>query len=226
MRFSDIEKHLSVPRLNRYLIAASGDKRKAIKAYKLNLELAQSFHPLLGILEVVLRNHINQQLSNYFHDNNWIINEKSGFMSSRSLRGTNFFLKGGITKAEKRLRKNRVTITSGKIIAEQTFGFWTALFEVHHYRLIGGRPIKAFKHLPTQTGRKAVFKELEKIREFRNRINHNEPICFNVNSLDFTTAEEISIAIRKILSWIDPQILDLYNSLDKTVKVIAKCKSI
>ena len=93
MKFSELEKHLSAPRLNRYLTATLGNKRNAVRAYKLNLELAQSFHPLLGVLEVFLRNHINYELSAYFHDDDWIIKQKLGFMSDPSLNGTNFFLK-------------------------------------------------------------------------------------------------------------------------------------
>jgi hypothetical protein len=38
-------------------------------------------------------------------------------------------------------------VTSGKIIAEQTLGFWTDLFEVHHYRLLKGKPIQIFNLL-------------------------------------------------------------------------------
>ena len=222
MKFSELENHISAPRLSRYLTATAGNKRQAIKAYKLNLKLAQSFHPLLGLLEVILRNHINQQLSAYFHDNDWIINQKRGFMSDRSLRGTNLFLRKSVEKAEQRLARNSVAVTSGKIIAEQTFGFWTSLFETHHYRLIGGRSIRVFAHLPPGVGRKRIFKDLEKVREFRNRINHNEPICFDFNTLNFDKAEEVRVVIGELLTWIDPQIPGFYKSLDNTLKVISK----
>jgi len=35
----------------------------------------------------------------------------------------------------------RVSVSSGKIIADQTFGFWIAFFSRPHYRLLSGRPI-------------------------------------------------------------------------------------
>ena len=147
-------------------------------------------------------------------------------MSDRSLRGTNFFLRKSVEKAERRLTINSVAVTSGKIIAEQTLGFWTSLFETHHYRLIGGRSIKAFAHLPPGAGRKRIFKDLEKLREFRNRINHNEPICFDFNTLNFDKAEKVRVVIGELLTWIDPQIPGFYKSLDNTLKVISKGKLI
>ena len=79
MNFANLETHLSTPRLSRYLLATNGNKKKVIKAYKLNLELAQAFHPLLGFLEVVLRNNINNELSKFWSDSNWIINQKTIF---------------------------------------------------------------------------------------------------------------------------------------------------
>lgn len=65
-------------------------------------------------------------------------------------------------------------------------GFWTDLFEDHNYKLLQVKPIKIFTKLPRNYGRKEVNEELRKIRLFRNRINHNEPICFYENSIDFS----------------------------------------
>jgi hypothetical protein len=226
MKFAKLENHLSSPRLYRYLISASGNKRKTIAAYKLNLDLAQSFHPLLGFLEVVLRNNINNALSKFWNDSDWITNQKRGFMSSSTLQRTNFFLKREVEKAEQRLRTHQTSITSGKIIAEQSFGFWTALFETHHYRLIGGRPIKIFKNLPTGIGRKEVLEKLVKIRRFRNRINHNEPICFVGNTLNFDEAEKIKTSITQIQSWIDIELPTFLKTPRDIQKLIVKGRKI
>ena len=76
---------------------------------------------------------------------------------------TNDFLKSEIQKIEKRLRKNGTPITSGKVTAEQILGFWTDLFEVHHYKLLKGKPIKIFVSLSSGFGRKEVNDELEKV---------------------------------------------------------------
>ena len=139
---------------------------------------------------------------------------------------TNDFLKNEINKAEKRLQKTRTPISSGKIIAEQTLGFWTDLFEVHHYRLLRGKPIQIFHSLPAGHGRKEVNDELDKVRRFRNRINHNEPICFSGNNIDFTEAIGVHDSITNLLTWIDPEIIKLIADIDQVKRTIDKAKSI
>nr|GFC70032.1 hypothetical protein [Tanacetum cinerariifolium] len=200
-----------------------------MKLYKANLRLSQAFHPLLGIIEVVLRNQLNNVLSAHFTDPQWIINQKAHFMSHPSLTytykktgqvRTNKFLKGEVERAEKRLRKAGATITSGRIIAEQTFGFWTDLFEVHHYRLLRGKPIQAFSFLPPGYGRREVLDELHSIRRFRNRINHNEPICFSQSTIDLSYAQDVHQSITNILSWIEPQAAKFTADLDKVNRAI------
>jgi hypothetical protein len=107
--------------------------------YKQNLLVTQSIHPVIGVFEVVLRNSIYNALSNYFQDENWIVNQKEGFMSDKALvfrnnpskiSKRNDFLKREVLKAEQKLKmkysKNpSMSINAGNIIAEQSFGFWT-----------------------------------------------------------------------------------------------------
>ena len=80
-------------------------------------------------------------------------------------------------KAERTIRRKGGTISSGKVISEQSFGFWTSLFETHHYRLIGGVIIHCFPNKPNNVNRSVIAQKLNRIREFRNRVYHNEPIC-------------------------------------------------
>jgi hypothetical protein len=235
MKLKDFKHYFSSARVNRYLIATGNSTEKTVKLYEANLKISQAFHPLLGILEVVLRNRLNDVLALYFTDPDWIINQKSGFMSDSSLRytykrtgvvKTNDFLKREILKAEKRLNKTQTPITSGKIIAEQTLGFWTDLFEVHNYRLLKGKPIQIFQTLPSGFGRKEVNDQLDKVRRFRNRINHNEPICFNGDLIDFNETVEVHHSIINLLTWIDPEIIKLLSDLDKVQKIVERAKKI
>lgn len=225
MKFTEIEKHLSKPRINRYL-RICGNKTKAIKLYKANIKLSQAFHPLLGVIEVALRNNINEALTAYFGDSDWIINQKTGFMASPTLRGTKFYLKTEVEKTERKLRQRGLAVSSGKIIAEQTFGFWTDLFEPHHFRLIGASPMNAFSNLPTASNRIAVSVKLRKIRKFRNRINHNEPIILYRHTIDFTVATEIHQSIKEVLNWLDPKLIGWVAELDKVPQTLAHCRKI
>lgn len=235
MNYKTYEKYFSVLRMNRYLVATSAVEIKAIQLYASNIQVSQSFHPLIGVLEVVIRNCINEILSAHFQDNDWIINQKNGFMNDPSLTFkhkktnkiiTNDFLFREVIKAEKNVLKKGFVVTSGKIIAEQTMGFWTDLFEVHNYKLLQGKPIKIFTKLPRNYGRKEVNEELRKIRLFRNRINHNEPICFYESSIDFSKTEEVYQSIINIISWINPELIEITKPLDTVTKQIFEAKKI
>ena len=235
MRFQKIRLYLSSQRIDRYLIATGHRKTRAIRLYKANLKIAQAFHPLLGILEVILRNRINTILSAHFTDPDWIINQKTGFMIAPSLthvdrrtgrRIINDFLKSSIEQSERRFRRLHIPITSDNIIADQPLGFWTDLFEVHHYSLLRGRPIHIFSQLPSGHGRSEVCNRLYKIRQFRNRINHNEPICFNGNVIDFTYVENVYNSIIDILTWIDPELINWIKNINSVPLKIANARTL
>ena len=85
MQFQKVRLYLSSSRIDRYLIATENSSTKSVKLYKANLKISQSFHPILGILEVTLRNRINTILAGHFVDPDWIINQKTGFMIDPSL---------------------------------------------------------------------------------------------------------------------------------------------
>jgi hypothetical protein len=235
VEFENFQTYFSSARVNRYLSATNNSKNRAISLYKANLMISQAFYPLIGILEVILRNRLNDILADYFTDSDWIINQKEGFMSDFTLsytykrtgaRKLNDFLKSEIIRVENRLQKSGVLITSGKIIAEQTFGFWTNFFEVHHYRLLKGRPIKIFKYLPPNYGRKKIIDDLNKVRKFRNRIYHNEPICFDGEKINFLNTRDVYKSLKNLLQWIDPTIITLLKELDKVLETIEMAESI
>lgn len=235
MRFGKASLYLSNQRIDRYLIATGNNKTKAIRLYKANLKIAQAFHPLLGILEVILRNRINTVLTTHFADPEWIINQKQGFMNAPSLtsinrrtrqRVTNDFLRSSVEKAEKRIRRLCIPVVSCMVIADQSLGFWTDLFELHHYRLLLGRPIQIFNYLPSGFGRNEVCRKLNNIRQFRNRINHNEPVCFIGNTIDFNYVEGIYNDCIEILKWIDPELINWIRNVDSIRIKIANAKTI
>jgi len=222
LRYEDIENLVSKPRLDRYLAACGNSKMSAKKLYAANLKISQAFYPVLNLFEVILRNKIQDRLSIYFTNPDWITAEKTGFMSDRTLRPSGFYLKNQVIKAERKLRQRRSTITTGKIIAEQPLGFWTALFEPHHYRLIGGSVIHCFPHKPTTVRRSAISIKLQNIRDFRNRVYHNEPICFRGNNIDFSTAESVRDDIRELLTWINVNAklyVDDFDAIDSKISV-------
>ena len=223
MEYRKLEYYLSQPRLDRFLIATGNSKSKAQKLYRINLRVAQSFYPVLNLFEIFFRNIVNYQVSSHFTNPNWIIREKNGFMSDPSLNSSHFFLKNSVAKAERAIRRKGGTVTPGKIIAEQSFGFWTSLFDTHHYRLIGGVVIHCFPRKPAHVNRNTLNQKLNRIREFRNRIYHNEPVCFIGNTIGFTDATNIKQEIYELLEWIDADLteyVDYFNGIDNKINMM------
>lgn len=236
MNFQKFESLISKPRISRYLAAASNDQQKAQELYLANLKVAQAFHPLLGLIEIILRNRIDVVFTSYFNNSNWIQSEVNGFMSHVSLtkydRNTRAqvpdqWLKQEVIKAQRKIRSSNSLVTVGKVIAEQHFGFWTELFETKYYRLLQGKPIQIFNGLPANYGRSEVARDLNSVRKFRNRINHNEHICLNdQNNLDFITAKDVYTTIKNILKWIDPDLMDMVSGIDEVISSITKAEEV
>ncbi len=222
MQYQKLEQYISKPRLDRFLISCSNSQERAEKLYSANLKVSQAFYPILNLLETFLRNSINNNLSNYFNDSNWIITQKTGFMNDSSL-ATQYWLKKQVEKAE---RNTRGTITPGKIIAEQTFGFWTALFEPHHYRLFGGHIIHCFPNKPAHINRNQIAGILKDIRKFRNRIYHNESICFDNITIDFSNAESIKQRVYDLFDWMDSDMRNFVAQNDSIDQAISEAYTI
>lgn len=203
MQYPKLEFYVSKPRLDRFLIACGNAHQRAQNLYQANLKVAESFYTVLNLFEVFLRNRINAELSSYFGNPDRILTEKNGFMADQSLAGTKFYLQKEVLSAERRLNVRRKPITSGLVIAEQSLGFWTSLFNTHHYRILSGSVIHCFPNKPNQIQRKQLNLILDDIRDFRNRVYHNEPVCFNGNAIDFAKAIQIRADIYNALNWMD-----------------------
>lgn len=219
-------KYLSRPRFNRYLHATGNINSRAKKLYLANIRLAQAFHPLLSQFEVILRNCINNILTSHFADSDWIINQKAGFMSHPSLVNSGYFLRSSIVKTESRLRRKAIPISSGKVISDQNFGFWVSLFLSHHYSLVSGQLIHIFPNKPAAESRASIYDKLDKIRNFRNRVNHSEPICFRGNTVDCTEVQYIFNSINDLLDWIDPDLKKFFNSIENVRNRISQINRI
>lgn len=237
MNYKKFSKTYSYSRTFRYYKAASKDKKKAKNMYYANCRLAQAFQPLISAFEVVLRNRLHYANANLFGDVQWMINQKSGFMSDPSLTHVNKktkksivndFLKKEVLRAEKKLRDEKYNITAGRIIAELNLGFWNSLYETHHFALLKGVPCTIFLSLPKGYGRKEVNDYILRIRKLRNRISHNEPLCFIGNKYDMEYAKDMYMRIVEFLSWIDPDIIIemRHENLDSVESAIKETEKI
>jgi hypothetical protein len=205
MKYITLENYASIQRMNRFH-AATGSKSGAMSLYRANLLVSQAFYPVLNLLETFLRNSLYACVEKHFSNPDWIITEKNGFMNYFSLEKSGYYLKNSVINAENKMLKKGTTVSAAKVLAEQSFGFWVSLFEPLHYKLIGGSVIHSFPCKPSHINRKAILLLLSKIRDFRNRIYHNEPVCFNGTSVDFSYAGQIRNDIIEMLGWMNLEI--------------------
>ena len=117
-----IERIISNERLQPYLTYHKDNQEKAIQHYKSNILVSEAFYPLLSILEIGLRNSIDYQLTIRFNDKNWFENHEFIKIASR-------FQIDRISDARSNILSEKKEITSGRIISELSFGFWTSLFD-------------------------------------------------------------------------------------------------
>ncbi len=163
MEYDKLEHFLSPPRMGRFLLAGKKSEERARQLYEANLKVAGSFYPILNLFEIFLRNAVYNRMSEHFKNPNWIIDEAAenkGFMSDLSLEKSKFFLRKSIKKTVQSLENKKIAVCTGKVIAEQSLGFWTSLFDSHHYKLIQGAVIHTFPYKPNCANRNHLREKL------------------------------------------------------------------
>lgn len=157
-----LEAALSTPRLSKYRDWLSGDNSRVVALYALNLAVSESLYTSQHILEITLRNAINDRMQR-LHGAGWITDPQII---------QNTFQQQKVIEA---IRKVRPPVENGSIVAELTFGFWTALFGRRNAQL-WGQQLKPIFGPSRPLQRKEVAKRLDRVRNLRNRIAHHEPI--------------------------------------------------
>lgn len=172
MKYNQYEEALSIPRLNKYRVACQNDTNKTLILYRYNIKLCQKFYGILGMLEIILRNAINEHYKTQFSDNDWLISQvANGFLSTSQSQNDIF------RERDKLIQMN--LYTHDKLVASLSFGIWTIMFSKNLYRQGGKTLLQIFPNKAHNLNQKQIYKDLDRIREFRNRIAHHEPICFN-----------------------------------------------
>ena len=210
MTEQQLKYYLSSPRFNVYLVKTNNDFDKAYQLYKVNIELSEAFYPILSVLEVSLRNAVNETLKLHFNDPYW-------FKNSLPVEFLPF-----VSDATQKLTAQRKTITADRIIAELNFGFWNRLFNRHYTGLLW-KPLRLiFQNTPKHLRqRDTIADALYRIRTLRNRIYHYEPIFGNLQDI-----EKQYIEMLKFLTWFDNDLPKLLTGIDRFNDILKKAKAI
>lgn len=200
-------KVFSDERMRKYFAAHAIDESLAIAHYQFNIEISESFYPCLSVFEVALRNAINRELIMKFGTEEWY----NHFSTTAGLSK----LTKEIAIAQSQISKRHELVTPSKVVAELTFGFWTRLFNTEFELILWKDLRRAFPYLPkAKRQRKQVSAPINNFRNFRNRIFHNEPICWNLDKLAETHDQIITV-----LGWINKDLPDWVKHFDRVATV-------
>lgn len=211
MNFSKCELFFSKERLARFVSACKGDFEKGLTLYRFNLQASQALHPVISIVEVALRNSIDRELAQHFGDINWLLTRRADFADHPGLVFKNrvgkiqpdLFFRNRIMKAEKKLACMRCSVNHVKLLTELTFGFWIKFFDANTIKILKGIPLKIFSNKPG-INLTRLHSHLNSIVTLRNRIAHNEPICFDRSGkLCLGTMQQYQLDIEAVLYWLD-----------------------
>lgn len=215
--FNNIEKSISSARLSTYRNHNANNNTKLIANYILNAKISENFYFLLQNLEVTLRNAIYDAfMNNYPRRNFFYLNATNPIRQRYQSRQENHDRECWkmLCGAKYKLR-NVPRLNDGKIIAELNFGFWTKLIlstdskYTNMWRTIF---TDVFLHYTithsVDRDKVLVGNQIDKIRLFRNRIFHYEPI-FNYPNL-----EQIHDDILEVLGWLNKDMQELSIAFD------------
>ena len=153
---------ISDERFTTYLELAQNDRRRALQLYTYNAALGGAFHGPLQALEVTLRNAVHDAIAE----------ERGAFwFDDPQLDEPQ---RDAVTVTKERLDWEKGPQTPGRIVAALSLGFWVALF-AKRYEEILWRPTLHQCFDPTPA-RQELHSQLNRLRRFRNRVAHHEPI--------------------------------------------------
>lgn len=248
MQYQKITEFCSAERIQRYRKLCKSDE-ETIKLYEANLEVSRAFYPLLSSFETFLRNNIDNAFTTRFGDD-WLYTERKGAGFLKKVADANEQaarrrakkqgkrvvypptqakkIEEAISKLKKRnevlakSRQPRFKITRGKVIAELSFGFWTMFYRKDYHAAAGGLAVnKCFRFRPKGLNYSQINGHLFNIRDLRNRIYHNEPICFGRGCIDFSKALQTRREIYELLTWMDrdlPVYVQQFDAVEVAVK--------
>jgi hypothetical protein len=122
-----------------------------------------------------------------------------------------------IDKAKAQIRNRGENVNTDKLISELTFGFCVMLLNNQYERVLWKSLRKAFPNLPKKDRqRKNVSAPCNTLRRLRNRIFHQEAICWDLYYLTCLHDNLVTV-----LGWMNEDIQQWLKPIDPFDKVCA-----
>lgn len=186
-------------------VAIAGTERDALELHHQMMLLQGALAPIMGIIEIALRNAICERLRQMFDAPDWLLNPPAPFTwrgeetdalkrAVRHARRSAYTKKSSADKKaldglaypngvpvnvshEMRVkrRQDAIPVTFGQVIAQLTLYFWKRLFSSDYEARLWQRSLKRL--FPDKSLRRGgVGEQLEVLYQARNRLAHHEPI--------------------------------------------------
>lgn len=221
--------HLS--RMQPYLEATHQNQKKALQLYRWNLELTAATQSVLGVMEVVLRNAMDQQMQEWNTLNSggasWLLEPPASPLRS--------LIADKRSSALSRARKESAAraaghprfgaeVTHDDVLAQIMFGLWKDLLPNHalnagtnqsndnRRRMWEECLEKAFPNVQDPDGEETYWRVV-RMHRLRNRVSHMEPL------LNLNVEEQIKDAFRIVRS-IDHDVANWVSGANKVPGIL------
>lgn len=205
---------IAKPRFERYMRRAGHREELALELYAHNLALAGAFMLPLCMLEVTLRNSMDRSLTNH-HGDYWFDRKEFKKLHSKRAREAIDETRDQ-PSGDGKTKSDRV---KGVAITNYTLGNWKTMLTLDYREVWASELGDAFPGLDRSPERDIgetmndLSAELGKIRDFRNRIAHHEPI------LHLDTRQR-HLDILRFLGWLSPEASEWTGKFSQVNKVI------
>lgn len=204
--FQKIEGILHTERIDAYRQDGAGPML-TLGRYALNMALSESLYPVLQFSEIALRNAIHQAMTMRCLTDAWY--------DTRVARLTPWQV-DQITAAKSSLAKHRKPITTGRMVAELNFGFWTGFFNKVHSQTGIGHCLTStiYPHAPlAEQDLNKMGIRWQKIRDLRNRVFHHERI------LHWRDLDQRHQSILDVIEWMSPELKHFTTVLERFTEI-------
>lgn len=162
-----IRNSVSIARLQRYEVLATGDAAQALRLYMWNSALSEALYSPIQGLEITLRNKMNDRFAAQFGPH-WYDAPSMGLLYAQREQ---------VSHARESLGRQRKPLDPPRVVAELNFGFWAGLLGRQYENNLWRRHLRPlFVNAPPPFLRKDAHRVLNDVRVLRNRIAHHEPI--------------------------------------------------
>jgi hypothetical protein len=201
-----LERALSRQRLQGYRLAADRDEVDGLARYLWNLALASALQPVLHVLEVTFRNEIHRAAVRLMEGRSYAYDRIPSWLDAKPTMLLEHEARK-VESAKEQLGTDPRSQTEGHLVAKLDFGFWVSLCRDPYGDWRGAGPRLwpralglAFRSRPANVAtRSQVFHRFDRIRQYRNRVAHHEPVW----DRDFVGNHDFIV---ESLGWMSPKL--------------------